>query len=97
MAGQYLALCQRCNGTGRYDRGACFGCRPFGSLGWVRRVSRAKDGAQVTAIRDAAEGRIDWIVIYNATPKQAVQIVQRQMRVAGKPEALIESVQARVL
>lgn len=97
MAGQYLGLCYRCNGTVRYDRGACFGCRPFGSLGWVRRISRSKDGAQVTAVRDEAEGRIDWVVIYGATPKQAVQIVQRQMRIAQKPEALINSVQAVAL
>jgi hypothetical protein len=60
-------------------------------------VTRARDGAQVTAIRDEAEGRIDWVVIYGATPKQAVQIVQRQMRVAQKPGALIESVRAVAL
>lgn len=94
---QYLGLCQRCNGSGRYDRGACFGCRPNGSLGWVLRAKKSAQGAQVSAVRDEAEGRIDWVVIYDASPKQAVQIVQRQMRVAGRPEALINSVQAKML
>ena len=93
----YLGLCYRCNGSGRYDRGACFGCRPFGSLGWVRRATKISTGAQVTAVRDEAEGRIDWIVIYGASPKQAVEIVQRQMRVAGKPQFLIDSVKAVAL
>ncbi len=93
---KYLALCQRCNGTGRYDRGACFGCHAYGSAGWVRLVSKSNQGAQVTAIRDASEGQIDWVIIYNATAKQACEIVKRQMTLAGKPKELIDTVDATV-
>lgn len=91
----YIALCQRCNGTGRYDRGACFGCKLYGSAGWIRRASKSVRAVQVTAVRDDAEGRINWLKIYDATPSQAAQIVQRQMRLVGKPAALIDSVKAQ--
>jgi hypothetical protein len=94
---KYLALCQRCNGTGRYDRGACFGCRAYGAAGWVRIANKSNKGAQVTAIRDESEGRIDWVIIYNATPKQACAIVARQMTLAGKPKELIDSIAATAL
>lgn len=94
MAQAFITICPRCNGTGRYDRGACFECRSFGACGWVRRSKKGKAAAQVTAIRDEAEGRIPWLTIYGATPPQAVEIVRRQMRVKGLPTAIIESVAA---
>lgn len=93
----YITVCTRCNGSGRYDRGACFGCKNFGSLGWTRKPRKSKTVAQVTAIRDEAEGRLDWIKVYNATAAQAVEIVQRQMRVAGTPSRIIKTVEAKVL
>ena len=90
----FVCVCMRCNGTGRYDRGACFGCRPFGSTGWVSKPKRATPVVQVTAIRSAEEGRIDWIKVYGGSPGTALGIVQREMRVKGLPQALQDSVQA---
>jgi len=90
----HITLCPRCLGTGRFDRGACFECRPFGALGFVKRARKSADFSQVTAIRDEAEGRIDWIKIFNASPKQAVAIVQRVQRVKEMPESIIASVEA---
>lgn len=63
-------------------------------MGWVRRATRSEHYAQVTAIRNPTEGRIDWIKIYDATPKQAIDIVQRQMRVRELPASVIDSVKA---
>ena len=94
MAQAFITICPLCNGTGRYDRGACFECSPFGACGWVRRSKKRGAAAQVTAIRAETEGRIPWLAIYGATPQQAVEIVQRQMRVKGLPAAIIESVAA---
>lgn len=95
MAQNLIAVCGRCLGTGRYDRGACFGCRSFGACGWVRVSKPSKSFVQVTTIRDQAEGRIDWIKVYGPVRKDtAVEIVKRQMRVSGKPNWLIESVAA---
>lgn len=93
-AGEYITLCMRCRGTGRYDRGACFGCRPYGSTGWVRKPKRSSPVAQVTAIRDPEEGRIDWIKVYGASPRQGKELVQRMLRIANLSAALIESVDA---
>ena len=94
MAQAFITICPRCDGTGRYDRGACFECRPFGACGWVRRSRKAETVSQVTAIRDEAEGRIPWLQVYGASPRQAVEIVRRQMRVKGLPDSIIESVAA---
>ena len=91
---RHITLCPRCLGTGRFDRGTCFECRRFGGLGFIKRDRKSNQFAQVTAIRDAAEGRIDWVKIFNASPKQAVEIVQRVQRVKGLPESIIASVEA---
>lgn len=94
MEKPYITVCSRCGGSGRYDRGACFGCRPYGSAGWVRKARRSRPVAQVTAIRDSAEGRIEWIKIYSASPSKAKDLVQRMLRLAQKPMALVDSVEA---
>jgi hypothetical protein len=92
---EYLTICPRCAGTGRYDRGACFECKRYGALGFVWRATKRGRPCFVTAIRDPKEGRIPWVTIYgSATPAQAVALVQRVQRVAGLPAAIIESVQA---
>lgn len=93
----YITVCTRCHGSGRYDRGACFGCRPYGSAGWVRKAKRTRPVVQVTAIRDPAEGRIKWIKIYFASPSKARELVQRMLRLAGKPMELVDSVEAVAL
>lgn len=90
----FIHVCPRCDGRGRYDRGYCYGCHKFGSNGWVLRSRKGKIKVQVTAIRNEAEGRIDWCQIWNAEPQVAVEIVRRQMRARNRPETLIKSVQA---
>jgi hypothetical protein len=90
----FIHLCPRCLGTGRFDRGACFECQKFGALGFVRRARKGKKFAQVTAIRDEKEGRIDWVQIFGASNKDAVAITQRVQRVKGFPKRIIDSVEA---
>ena len=84
----YNVLCTRCNGTGRHDRGVCFGCKGYGS-----KVQQNKP-------RTTARGLIPWLVeaeridgsgigkaaiIYCVTPKQAIEIVERELRCTKKP------------
>jgi len=90
----YITLCHRCNGTGKYDRGACFGCRQWGAFGFTRRKSRRGRAVVVTAIRDKKEGRIPWISIYGATPEQALSIVRRVQAVKGISAAITDTLQA---
>lgn len=94
-AREHITICPRCAGTGRYDRGACFECAPYGAFGFVRRATKRGRPVFVTAIRSEAEGRIPWVTIYgNATPAQALEITRQVQAVNGTPKHITESLQA---
>lgn len=94
-AREHITICPRCAGTGRYDRGACFECAPFGAFGFVRRATKRGRPVFVSAIRTEAEGRIPWVTIYgNATTEQALEITRRVQAVNGVPASITATLQA---
>lgn len=83
----YNVLCSRCNGTGRYDRGTCFGCKGAGSkLQAVKpRTSARGLTAWIVEAEHTAGGIGKAAVIYSVTPAQAVDVVERALRCAKTP------------
>lgn len=52
---QHFRTCPRCNGTGRYDRGTCFGCKGRRAITCAKPVTPA---FEVTAIYEDGVRRV---------------------------------------
>ena len=83
----YNVLCSRCNGTGRYDRGACFRCKGAGCKQQAVKPRTCARGlsAWIVEAERTAGGTGKAAVIYSVTPAQAVDVVERALRCAKTP------------
>lgn len=77
---QFSCQCSRCNGTGKYDRGTCFGCK---GLGYKNQATKPRGLTEFNLTVTYANGSKNNIRIFASRHENAVSIITRICQIKG--------------
>lgn len=70
----------RCNGSGKYDRGVCFGCR---GVGFKNQSTKPRALKKFALTVEYEGGSTNSVVLFANTKKLAISILELNLRIKG--------------
>lgn len=77
---KYTCQCSRCDGSGKFDRGVCFGCK---GVGYRNQATQPRSLTPFILTVTYSNGSTNKPRVWASSKARAVQIVERMLRING--------------